>query len=103
MNTYDWGVSQLDAVADRIEIKGSHFLVLTSFGDHCLHHLFPTIDHGILDLLYPVFDEVMEKFDVNLRMFTCWKIYKGGFQQLARVSPNNFPPVLIRNGKGKQE
>lgn len=94
MKSYDWGLSQLDAVMDRKEISGSHFLVLTNFGDHCLHHLFPTIDHGTLELLYPTFEEVMNKFDINLRMVSQWDTIKGGFQQLARVTPNSSPPDL---------
>lgn len=94
LSNYDWGVGQLDAVMDRNEIKGSHFLVLTSFGDHCLHHFFPTLDHGMLNLLYPTFDQLLKRFDVNLRMVSQWEIFKGGFQQLKRVTPNNSPPDL---------
>ncbi|XP_058816332.1 cytochrome b5-related protein-like, partial [Topomyia yanbarensis] len=44
----DFGVYQIATVIDRSDIKGSHFAVLTHFGDHCLHHMFPTLDHGIL-------------------------------------------------------
>ena len=40
----DFGICQLEAVKDRIEIKGNLFLNLTNFGDHGLHHLFPTVD-----------------------------------------------------------
>lgn len=94
LSNYDWGVSQLDAVMDRKEISGSHFLVLTNFGDHCLHHLFPTLDHGYLELLYPTFTEVMDRFDINLRMVSQWDTIKGSFQQLVRVTPNNAPPDL---------
>lgn len=55
---YDWGISQLDAVMERKEISGSLFLVLTNFGDHALHHMFPTLDHSTLEHLYPVFKKV---------------------------------------------
>lgn len=94
LSNYDWGFSQLDSVMDRKEISGSHFLVLTNFGDHCLHHLFPTLDHGLLEHLYPVFEKVMEKYDVNLRMVSQLDTIKGGFQQLMRVTPNDSPPDL---------
>jgi len=52
---YDWGICQIDAVRDYIEINSSEFLGLVTFGDHCLHHIFPTIDHWNLHHLYPVF------------------------------------------------
>lgn len=84
---------------DRNEITGSHFLVLTNFGDHCLHHLFPTVDHGMLELLYPKFIEVMEKYDIHLRMVSNWELFKGGFQQLIRTTPNKNPPDLSLKNK----
>lgn len=79
---------------DRKDITGSDFLVLTCFGDHSLHHLFPTLDHSILKHLYPTMKEVMNKFDVNLRMVTQWDAIVGGFQQLLKVKPNPLPPNL---------
>ncbi len=44
---------QLDTVHD---VKGKNRVFLlgaTCFGDHLLHHLFPTVDHSKLELLYP--------------------------------------------------
>ncbi|KAJ8929853.1 hypothetical protein NQ314_017457 [Rhamnusium bicolor] len=96
---YDWGISQLDAVMDRKEISGSHFLVLTNFGDHALHHLFPTLDHGTLELLYPTFKDVLNKFDLDLRMVSQWDTITGGFQQLVRTEPNPNPPDLKKYKK----
>nr|CAI5858622.1 unnamed protein product [Callosobruchus analis] len=92
-------MSQLDAVMDRKEINGSHFLVLTNFGDHCLHHLFPTLDHGVLEHLYPVFNKVLEQFDVDLRIVSQVDTIVGGFQQLMRVQPNPNPPDLKKYSK----
>lgn len=79
---------------DRKEISGSHFLVLTNFGDHALHHLFPTLDHGTLEHLYPTFEKVLEQFNANLRMVSQLDTLVGGFQQLCRVKPNPNPPDL---------
>ncbi|KAG5882183.1 hypothetical protein JTB14_016451 [Gonioctena quinquepunctata] len=79
-SNYDWGLSQLDAVMDRKEITGSQFLVLTNFGDHALHHLFPTLDHGVLEHLYPVLEEVVKKFDVDFRMVSQWDTIVGSYQ-----------------------
>lgn len=93
---YDWGLSQLDAIMDRREITGSHFLVLTNFGDHCLHHLFPTLDHGTLELLYPTFEKVCQQFNVGLRMTSQLELVKGSYLQMARIEPNPNPPDLTK-------
>ncbi|CAG9773967.1 unnamed protein product [Ceutorhynchus assimilis] len=91
---YDWGMSQLDAIMDRKEITGSHFLVLTNFGDHALHHMFPVLDHGTLELLYPTFKRVMAQFDTNLRMASQMETICGGFRQLVKVAPSQTVPDL---------
>ncbi|CAG9857271.1 unnamed protein product [Phyllotreta striolata] len=100
---YDWGLSQLDAVMDRKEITGSHFLVLTNFGDHALHHLFPTLDHGLLELLYPTFKRVLRQFDVDVRCVSQWDTIKGGFQQLVKVNPNSSAPDLKKYSNSKDD
>lgn len=50
---------------ERKEITGSPFLVLTNFGDHCLHHMFPTLDHSTLEHLYPTFKKVSAEKPFN--------------------------------------
>ncbi|XP_022908490.1 cytochrome b5-related protein-like [Onthophagus taurus] len=98
-NEKDFGIAQLDAVMDREEILGSHLWTLTTFGQHALHHLFPTIDHGLLKFIYPVFEETMNEFGVGLRLSNSFKLMKGQFRQIAKVEPNLIPPGfdLIKN------
>lgn len=88
-NELDWGIFQINAVRDRKDITGSHFLVLTNFGDHALHHLFPTIDHGQLEHLYPIFLETCREFEVEWVMMTQMELVKGQYMQLARVKPKD--------------
>ncbi|GJQ73722.1 hypothetical protein Trydic_g14056 [Trypoxylus dichotomus] len=88
----DWGLNQLDAVADRNEITGSHFLVLTNFGDHALHHMFPTLDQGLLHYIYPVFQKTLKQFNIDLRFTSQVELIKGQFLQMARSEPNPNPP-----------
>lgn len=88
----DWGINQLDTVMDRHDINWSHFLSLTNFGDHALHHLFPTIDQGKLKYLYPVFEETCRKFDVDFRMSSQLDMIKHQFLQLSNETPNPIPP-----------
>lgn len=88
----DWGLYQLDAVIDRSDIKGSQFMVLTHFGEHALHHLFPTLDHGILPQLYPELKKTIEEFKGELRETTLLHHIIGQNQQLLRTKPNPVPP-----------
>ncbi|KAK9739690.1 Fatty acid desaturase [Popillia japonica] len=83
----DWGLHQMDSVMDRSEITGSHFLVLITFGDHALHHLFPTIDHGRLNYLYPIFQNVCTEFGIEIKMSTQIDLTVGQFQQLSKMEP----------------
>ncbi|CAG9857308.1 unnamed protein product [Phyllotreta striolata] len=91
---YDWGLAQLDSIMEHKEVTGHHFLVLVNFGEHCLHHLFPTVDHGVLEHLYPAFERVLRRFDENLRFVTKWETLSGNFRQLVRTEPNPKAPEL---------
>jgi fatty acid desaturase len=88
----DWGICQIDAVKDRTEINNSKFLVLVTFGDHCLHHMFPTVDHWHLHHLYPVFYETCKEFGITYKPGTVLDLLKGQFLQLAKNEPNRNPP-----------
>lgn len=88
----DFAVYQMAAVIDRSDTKGSQFLVLTSFGDHCLHHLFPTLDHGILPQLYPVFFDTCREFETVYREIPWLQHIIGQHKQLARVDTMTYKP-----------
>ncbi|XP_049870170.1 cytochrome b5-related protein-like [Pectinophora gossypiella] len=86
----DWGIHQLDTVIEREEFAGNHFQSLTRFGDHALHHLFPTLDHAELTYLYPTLMEHCEKFETQLRTTTFYEALISQSKQLIRKRPNNF-------------
>ncbi|CAG9134396.1 unnamed protein product [Plutella xylostella] len=90
--TLDWGLHQLDAIVERVEYSGhgNHFMSLTGFGDHALHHLFPTLDHAELEFLYPTLVHHCEKYDTELRMTTFPQAVVSQAKQLARKKQNNF-------------
>ncbi|XP_055919227.1 cytochrome b5-related protein [Eupeodes corollae] len=92
----DWGLFQVDTITDRSDLKGSQFLTLTHFGDHALHHLFPTLDHGILPQLYPALYETLSEFKGELREIRYLEHIIGQHKQLLRIKPNKIPP-----GSGK--
>ncbi|XP_046618259.1 cytochrome b5-related protein-like [Neodiprion virginianus] len=87
----DWGLAQLDAVRDRVEIEPSIFLILTHYGSHTLHHLLPTVDHAYLHLCQPAFEQTCKEFGVSTELWTQWKLLKGQFKQLGNVEPKNTP------------
>lgn len=63
-------------------------MALTHFGHHGLHHLFPTLDHGILSQLYPVLFETMAEFEVELEAYPWYHHVYGQLRQLARTTSN---------------
>jgi hypothetical protein len=86
----DFGIFQMDAVIDRIDVKGNQLLTLTQFGEHTLHHMFPTMDHGMLPKLNDIFLETCQEFDAELREYPFYKLIQGQFQQLARTEPRSL-------------
>ncbi|KAM8717117.1 hypothetical protein ACLKA7_003912 [Drosophila subpalustris] len=88
----DWGLFQLDTIIDRGDIKWSDLLVLTHFGEHALHHMFPTLDHGVLKHLYPELQQTLREFKSELREINHWGHIKGQNQQLLRTRTNPIPP-----------
>ncbi|XP_075972014.1 cytochrome b5-related protein-like [Anticarsia gemmatalis] len=89
----DWGLHQLDTIVERIDYAGKHFKSLTRFGDHALHHLFPTLDHAELKYLYPILFEHCEKFESQLKTHTFYEALISMSKQLARKEPNNFRDI----------
>lgn len=81
----DWGIYQLDTVMDRIDLKGSQFLVQTHFGEHALHHLFPTLDHGILPQLNDILVKTCKDFEAELKECSWLHHIIGQHIQLARI------------------
>ncbi|KAJ0178869.1 hypothetical protein K1T71_005644 [Dendrolimus kikuchii] len=100
--TIDWGLHQMSTVEERIDFAGNHFKSLTRFGDHALHHLFPTLDHAELKYFYPVLLEHCEKFDVVLRTNTFYRALVSQSMQLARKQPNDFrvKKIITSNTNG---
>ena len=92
----DWGLTQLDAVTDRDDVNGNLFAELTMYGNHVLHHLFPTVDHGLLELLRPVFEKTCKEFKLPFRAYQShrfydqWDMVSGYFRQILRTVPRKL-------------
>lgn len=88
----DWGLCQLDAVAERHDIDDNLFLSLIVYGNHALHHLFPTLDHDQLLHIEDVFRDTCQAFGIDAfqerhKRLDFWRLAVGAVNQLARVSP----------------
>jgi fatty acid desaturase len=81
----DFGLYQLVTTIDRIEANSNLFMTLSFFGNHTLHHLFPTIDHSLLPQLLEEFMETCKEFELQIEKITMIKGIVGNFQQLART------------------
>lgn len=99
----DFGLVQMNAVIDRNDIKRSHFLSLTMFGHHTLHHMFPTLDHGLFPQLNELFLDTCREFQIQLREFPWWSLIVGQFRQLRRMEGREMRGMriqkLMRGGK----
>lgn len=80
----DFGIYQLSAVSDRVEINSSLILTLTHFGQHALHHMFPSLDHSLLPQLEKIFLDTCEEFKADINKWTMMEAFKGKFQQMTR-------------------
>lgn len=89
----DWGLYTMDTVIENSDTKGA-VLALTHFGHHALHHLLPTVDHGLLPQLYPVLYETLRDFDTELNEFPWFFHICGQLLQLARVRPTDYTQRL---------
>ncbi|KAI5694785.1 hypothetical protein M8J76_003452 [Diaphorina citri] len=84
----DWGINQIDAVRSRPDER-NQFIVLTTFGEHTLHHLFPTIDHCFLHIAHEVFLRVCQQFNIKVETKTGLELLAGQIRQLSRTQPND--------------
>lgn len=86
----DWGIHQLDTIEQRIEYDDSLFKSITRFGDHAVHHLFPTLDHAELKYIYPILQEHCDKFEMQLKTTDFYGALMNNCKQIMRSIPNDF-------------
>ncbi|XP_037042216.1 cytochrome b5-related protein [Bradysia coprophila] len=88
----DWGIYCLDTVIDNSDISHSHLASLTHFGNHLMHHLVPTIDHGVGLQLYSVLFETMAEFETKFEEYPWFVHISGQLRQLAKNAPSIAEP-----------
>ena len=70
---------------ERVDANTNLFLSLAYFGDHILHHFFPSLDHAILPEFQDIMVETCKEFKEELRECSMLDAIIGQFQQLART------------------
>lgn len=76
---------------------GNLLAELTMYGNHILHHLFPTLDHGLLDTVRPIYEKTAAEFGLPDELVHSpvpkgqWHYVLGMFGQLGRVEPRSSP------------
>lgn len=90
LRSLDFGIFQMGATVDRIEGGRNQFMILTLFGEHTLHHLFPTLDQALLPQLHDIFHETCKEFEIEFRKFSWYKLFKDQFKELARMETSSL-------------
>lgn len=98
------GLFQLETCGDRTDLylpsTALHVpVVLSTFGDHTLHHLFPTVDHAYHRHLYSVLAQTCNEFGVRFEFVSQWQAVKGFFKELKRTEALQWRRRL--GGKGE--
>jgi len=65
------------------------FVASVTFGDHILHHLFPSLDHSLIRHIQYIFEDTCKEFGLKLISKPFTTILNGQIKQLMRVTPNN--------------
>uniref|UniRef100_A0A1B0CJ83 Putative delta 6-fatty acid desaturase/delta-8 sphingolipid desaturase n=1 Tax=Lutzomyia longipalpis TaxID=7200 RepID=A0A1B0CJ83_LUTLO len=95
----DWAIYQMDTAMDREDINRSHFFTLTFFGQHILHHIFPTLDHGVLAQLQPEFVQTLKEFEYDFRECSWFEHIIEQHKQLARIEPRTAYKGQVKKTK----
>lgn len=88
--SFDYGVYQLAATIEREPANANLFISLTNFGDHMLHHMFPSLDHSVLRHLRNTLVETCNDFKEDFRKCSVYDAMFGQFQQLSRTEGIKF-------------
>lgn len=84
-HSLDYGIYQMCATIDRLEANLNLATTLTAFGNHTLHHLFPSLDHALLPQLREILLQTCEEFEWKLKKYSMLHAAIEQFKQLGRT------------------
>lgn len=85
IENFDFGVHQIHIVFERSQAKPNVFVSLTTFGDHLMHHVFPSLDHALLPQMSEVFLETCKEFKIEIKNISLWDGFWGQIKQMKRT------------------
>lgn len=85
IKSFDFGIYQIETQIERKEVNENLAISISTFGNHLLHHFFPSLDHALLPQLRPILEETCNEFGIQLREFSTLDSMKAQFQQLGRT------------------
>ncbi|CAG9812129.1 unnamed protein product [Chironomus riparius] len=97
IKSMDFGIYQMLTTFDRTEANFSIPISILYFGDHVLHHLFPTLDQAILPQLREVLDKTCQEFDVKYIKYGTVKSFFGLLKQMSRTKAKTFKNININD------
>lgn len=93
IKSMDFGIYQLLTTFDRTEVNSSLPTCILFFGDHVLHHLFPTLDQTLLPQLRGILEKTCKEFDVEYVKYGTVESFLGLLKQIARTEAKSIKDV----------
>jgi len=91
----DFGLCQLDATRGKSDaFHKTLFSLLTTLGEHPLHHLFPTICHSKLHHIKPILAECLKEFSEDFPELSQLELFIGTHRQLSRTEKHKYPKSI---------
>lgn len=81
----DFAIHQMAATVDRHEANSNLFMILTHYGNHILHHFFPSLDHAVLYNFHDELIETCSEFKEELRKISLFEATIEQYKQQART------------------
>lgn len=66
-------------------------VILLTFSDHTLHHLFPALDHAYLRYAYPALAQTCNEFGVRFEFRSTGSMLRSTIDQTSRIEPLAAP------------
>lgn len=89
----DFAYHQMAATIERREANSNLFMIMTHYGEHILHHFFPSLDHSVL---YHFHDELMDtcvEFKEELKKISLLEATIEQYKHQARTKTNKLNKI----------
>jgi hypothetical protein len=87
----DFGLCQVDASKSKTDwYHQSTLAIMTTFGDHPMHHLFPTVDVSKQHHIKKIVLDTLREFGELYPEMDQWELFKGSHKQMARTETHKI-------------